>query len=137
MEELPSNNIFVLGIMTYINEDDLEVGKSYTMVFTREYGRNKGQEYKEFFGKYYGINEIDETTGYPGMSSYPTGRKLKQRMFERPNSLDGSKGLKVGHFTNYDIKIEEGDTTKQTGGRRTNRKTKNNKRKRNKRKTRR
>jgi len=123
------NNIFGLRRMPYVKEDDLEVGKSYTMIFIHTVGPEKGKEYKEFFGKYKGIDEVDETTGYAGMSTHSTGRKLKRRMFERPHSKGGSKGFKISHFTEYGIKIEEGDTTKHKGGRRRTHRKRKNKRK--------
>lgn len=89
-----------------ITEDDLVVGTSYTMIIPKDkYGNNP---IKMFLGRYDGIvYNLPNTNGKPSnFHSFP----------ERAG--DASKYFRVGHFNQYNIIFEVGNTEPKLGGRR-------------------
>ena len=89
--------------MQFIDEDNLVPGKVYTMTVPEE-KRLRIPKHKEFYGEYYGIIEI--------------GRD-RFRSFERPErpiaaqvgrQYTASRLFPMGHFRQFDIKIEQGNT---------------------------
>ena len=94
-----------------IREGDLVVGRSYTLIVPAKTYIGFS---KTFFGKYDGIvknhpftTNIYQPIGVPtDVHSFP----------EIPR--DATKHFPIGYFNEHNLIFEEGDTTKQRGGRR-------------------
>ena len=92
-------------------EAELVKGKTYTANFTH---------FKEYLGIYDGIINTQLYTGYPGYSMTAAGREDMHIFPERQAIREKLYGYKsdacisfsIGHFIQYGITFEEGDTTK-------------------------